>query len=93
MFEKEMKSIMDRLPEFSDEAIQEGKDLCVVLTYKNDLILKSGIDISKYDTVFGKIVLTWNDSKLDFKYINYEPYKVHKKIKFVNDIIACEQQI
>lgn len=88
MFEKEIKRINKSLASWGQECLESGEDKYVALTYKGDLILKNYLDISEFDVVFGKITLTWKDSSLNFKYIEFEPFQKTKKsegfVKFKN---------
>lgn len=88
MFEKEIKRINKSLASWGQECLESGEDKYVALTYKGDLILKNYLDVSEFDVVFGKITLTWKDSSLNFKYIEFEPFQKTKKsegfVKFKN---------
>lgn len=88
MFEKEIKKINKSLASWGQECLESGEDKYVALTYKGDLILKNYLDVSEFDVVFGKITLTWKDSSLNFKYIEFEPFQKTKKsegfVKFKN---------
>lgn len=85
MYEKEIEN---NLASWGKECILSGEDRYVTLTYKGDLILKNYLELSEYDTVFGKIVLCWKDSSLIYKYKEFEPFKKVKKdigtVKFKN---------
>lgn len=82
MYTKEKGFIALNIKAWGDSCVEEGVDKYVVLTYKGDVILKSFLELSKHDVIFGKIVLTWKDSSIGFKFLEFEPYKIHKRIKF-----------
>lgn len=82
MYTKEKEFINSALDEWGASCIQDGVDKYVVLTYKKDIILKSFLELSKHDVIFGKIVLIWKNSSIDYRFEPNEPYKIFKRIKF-----------
>lgn len=79
---KTKEEILKIIDELGQKCLESGTDMFVVLTYKQDIMLKTSLQLSKHDIIFGKIVLTYKNAMLGFKYIEFNPYKIHKRIKF-----------
>ena len=57
------------------QCLSDGFDRYVVLSYKDDIMLKDAP--SQYDVVLAKIVLTYRDKQLKEKVVEYEdPYQI-----------------
>lgn len=63
------------------QCLSDGFDRYVVLSYKDDIMLKDAP--SQYDVVLAKIVLTYRDKQLKEKVVEYEdPYQIVLRVKY-----------
>lgn len=66
--------------------LEEGVDKFIVITQKGEKQCKEYNKVSKNDTIFYKIILTWKDKKLDYKLKKFEqPYKIAQRLKLKLD--------
>ena len=77
------RSVIDM---FIKECLVEGVDKYIVRTMRGNIVLKTYNQVSKHDTIYAKIILTYKDQKLSYKLVKYKYcFQIKNRIKHKNE--------